>query len=238
MSNFLHKDNMSICLCKQYRVGENYYHCFISNDIIDSCYVSNRTSETTYTLPLYIYPDDSNIEKERRANFDEKTWSKINVRVGHSTTPEEVFDYIYGILYSPHYRKQYKEFLKVDFPRIPFPKDQIEFDHYVEYGHKLRELHLMHDVPSKPDIATYPCAGSNEVQKIKWEKEKVYINQDQYFANIPQDVWNFYIGGYQPAQKWLKDRKDQILTYEDIMHYRKIVVILMETIRLMEEIDQ
>ena len=76
------------------------------------------------------------------------------------------------------------------------------------------------------------------VEKLKYENSNIYINDTQYFANVPAVAWEFYIGGYQPAQKWLKDRKGRELSYEDIFHYQKIIVALSETSRLMKEIDK
>ena len=76
------------------------------------------------------------------------------------------------------------------------------------------------------------------VDKLKYEECKVYINETQYFADVPDTAWNFYIGGYQPAQKWLKDRKGRKLEFDDILHYQKIIVALSETARLMKEIDK
>jgi len=76
------------------------------------------------------------------------------------------------------------------------------------------------------------------VGKIKYEDGKVWINDLQYFDNVPLIAWEFYIGGYQPAQKWLKDRKDRELSFEDILHYQKIIVALFETDRLMKAIDE
>jgi hypothetical protein len=87
-------------------------------------------------------------------------------------------------------------------------------------------------------ITSYPIEGSDEVEKINYSNGKVFINQIQYFGNVPEIAWNFYIGGYQPAQKWLKDRKGRALTNEDIEHYQKIIVALTETDRIMKEIDK
>jgi hypothetical protein len=87
-------------------------------------------------------------------------------------------------------------------------------------------------------MATYPQEGNNKVEKLSCENSKVWINDTQYFDNVPTEAWNFYIGGYQPAQKWLKDRKGRVLGYEDIVHYQKIIVILCETEKVMREIDK
>lgn len=200
-------------------------------------------------FPLYLYPEEGSIETERRLNMNEDILKRVAEIINYpfplDGLGERLFDYIYGVLHSPSYREKYKEFLKVDFPRIPYPKDAAEFDDYVGIGHQLRELHLMHNVPSMPTIATFDKMGSNTVEFAKWGSDtrdieptpdmvgRVYINRDQYFDNVPLKAWEFYIGGYQPAQKWLKDRKERTLSYDDIAHYRKIIAILLETDRLM-----
>jgi predicted helicase len=152
------------------------------------------------------------------------------------------------VLHSPTYREKYKEFLKIDFPRVPYPKDQDTFWQLVQLGGELRQIHLLESPTVGKYITGYPEDGNNVVTKPNFEKQPltealevtvghVYINDTQYFSNVPEVAWNFYIGGYQPAQKWLKDRKDRELSYEDILHYQKIIVALTETDRLMKEID-
>lgn len=105
-------------------------------------------------------------------------------------------------------------------------------------GGELRQIHLLESPLIERYITQYPEDGNNTVEKVKYEEGKVWINSAQYFENVPDTAWNFYIGGYQPAQKWLKDRKDRMLSYEDIFHYQKIIVALTETDRLMKEIDR
>lgn len=151
--------------------------------------------------------------------------------------PIDLLDYIYAVLHSPTYREKYKEFLKIDFPRVPYPKDAKSFWKLVEKGKAIRELHLLESPLLEHRITQYPIAGTNQVGKVRYEDGKVYINESQYFSNVPQIAWEFYIGGYQPAQKWLKDRKDRTLNFEDINHYQHIIIALTETARLMKEID-
>ena len=163
--------------------------------------------------------------------------------------PIDVLDYIYAVLHSPTYREKYKEFLKIDFPRVPYPKQspltpeggikevQQKFWALVKLGGEIRQIHLLESDVVEEYITQYPEDGNNMVVKIKYEDERVYINETQYFDNVPLIAWSFYIGGYQPAQKWLKDRKDRVLSFEDILHYQKIIVALTETARLMGEID-
>jgi len=151
--------------------------------------------------------------------------------------PVDILDYIYAILHSPTYREKYKEFLKIDFPRVPYPKDKDTFWQLVKLGGEIRQIHLLESPTVVQYITQYPIDGNNVVGKTKYQDGKVYINDMQYFDNVPQIAWSFYIGGYQPAQKWLKDRKERKLEFDDILHYQKIIVALSETDRLMKEID-
>lgn len=195
-----------------------------------------------YVFPLYLYPEDGSFDTERRPNLDPTIWEQINTAIGKPTSPEDIFDYIYGVLHSPAYRTKYKEFLKVDFPRIPYPASAEEFEHFRAHGNQLRELHLMHAVPESP--VTFPYAGNMEVTGLTWTDNEddghsgnVYINSTQCFEGVPTAAFEMYIGGYQPAQKWLKDRKGRTLTFDDIEHYRRIIAILIETDKIMKLID-
>ncbi len=539
MQHFLKGENVGIALCKQFKSGDNYVHIFISNKIIESSYVSNRTSEITSVFPLYLYPDTAGqqrmamgagagssapltVREERTPNLNPEIVKQIAAGLGmeftnepfgsaqdsdrtqgleaaqgavaersRSFAPIDLLDYIYAVLHAPSYRKKYKEFLKIDFPRVPYPKDKDVFWQLVQLGGALRQIHLLESPVVEKFITQYPVDGDNVVGKVSfvtspcpskggelplgapskggelplgapskggeqfvaapskggefplgtpskggeshiaapskegephsaapskegadeladsfskegipekrvpgfhtanpytykyvkeirqelkrnptpaeknmWEylrnkktghkirrqhvihdfipdfvclrkrtiieidgkihlqqKEyddfrteilndmgydvirftneevfaspekvtaeikkhldskpdyvidktvdekadttsspewagktssplgrpggvnpptacgRVYINDTQYFANVPEVAWNFYIGGYQPAQKWLKDRKGRTLEFEDIRHYQKIIVALTETERIMREID-
>jgi len=410
MQHFLKGKNVGLSLCKQFKSGDTYQHIFITNKIIESSYVSNRTSEITSTFPLYLYvetkgqlttgqtveripnlntdiikqiaekleltftnektsptppkeglskpgyitanPVNYKLIKEMRDNLKDNPteaekvmWEYLrNKKTGHKIrrqhiidnfitdfvclskkvvieidgkihlqqkeyddlrtaklneldyevirfTNEEVFanpelvalkikekldsksdlqnnenafsppleglgafsppleglgevfapidilDYIYAVLHSPTYREKYKEFLKIDFPRVPYPKDKETFWQLVKLGGEIRQIHLLESPVVDNYITQYPEDGNNLVVKPKYQDGKVYINDTQYFANVPEVAWNFYIGGYQPAQKWLKDRKERKLEFDDILHYQKIIVALSETDRLMKEID-
>ncbi|MCD6353465.1 MAG: DNA methyltransferase, partial [Proteobacteria bacterium] len=151
--------------------------------------------------------------------------------------PIDILDYIYAVLHSPSYREKYKEFLKIDFPRIPYPENKKTFRQLVKLGEELRTIHLLENPVVENFITAYPVDGNNVVEKPQYNDGKVYINKDQYFGNVPETTWTFYIGGYQPAQKWLKDRKGRELSVDDILHYQKIIVALAETDRIMKEID-
>ena len=151
--------------------------------------------------------------------------------------PIDLLEYVYAVLHSPSYRERYREFLKVDFPRVPYPGSVGSFWRLVAYGGALRALHLMESPALENFITGYPVGGGNEVGNVRFEEGRVWINEAQYFSGVPARTWEFYIGGYQPAQRWLKDRQGQVLGYDDILHYQRIIVALAETERIMEEID-
>ena len=131
---------------------------------------------------------------------------------------------------------------------MPYPEDKETFWKLVKLGGEIRQLHLLESPTLEDYITQYPKSGDNvitrKINKNDWEiidpeqqLGRIWINDEQYFANIPLIAWEFYIGGYQPAQKWLKDRRNRELSYDDILHYQKIIIALSETNRLMKEID-
>lgn len=224
-------------------------------------------------FPLYLYPENTNQQTidnntKRTPNLNLEIVKKIAIDLDLSFTnekestlntfaPIDLLDYIYAVLHSPTYREKYKEFLKIDFPRVPAPPEKDTFWKLVKLGGELRQIHLLENPIVENYITQYPEDGDNIVAKPKYKEfymvvdentithndppypmGNVFINETQYFANVPEVAWNFYIGGYQPAQKWLKDRKDHELSYEDILHYQKIIVALFETDRIMKEIDK
>ena len=242
MKHFLIGKNIGLVLNKTHRCG-SYRHVFLSKNIVDF-HVTETANANPYCLPLYLYHSDNT----KTPNFDLKIWKEIDRIVG-KTEPEDVLDYIYAVLHSPSYREKYKEFLKIDFPRVPYPKDKKTFWKLVKLGRELRGLHLLESPKVSDFITTFPVGGTNIVDKISFKKDlagfknlpglgSVYLNETQYFGNVPESAWNFYIGGYQPAQKWLKDRRGRELSVEDIEHYQKMIVALSETGRIMEEIDK
>lgn len=212
----------------------DFQHIFITRNLSDMCSISLQTKETSYAFPLYFYSEDG----AKTPNLNNDIVLGIENIVG-KTSPEEIVDYVYAVLHSLTYREKYKEFLKIDFPRVPYPKDKITFKSLVALGTELRLTHLLESPRVNKFITTFPIMeGEEEVEKIKYENGKVWINKLQYFGNVPEIAWNFFIGGYQLAQKWLKDRKGRNLTNQDNEHYQKIIVALSETDRIMKEIDK
>ncbi len=208
--------------------------CFCSNKVIDRRAWSRPGMQGAEQLfPLYLIHEDGtktpNLNQEIAENIEE---------IAGEVIPEDIFDYIYAVLHSPNYRVKYKEFLKIDFPRIPYPSNKKTFLKLVSFGKDLRLLHLLESPKINNFITTYSESGSDTVEKIEFKDGNVYINENQYFGSVPEVAWNFWIGGYQPAQKWLKDRKGKTLTNEDIEHYQKMIVALVETDKVMKEIDK
>ncbi|MDH4101198.1 MAG: N-6 DNA methylase [Nitrospirota bacterium] len=208
-------------------------------------------------FPLYLHPQ-TEIEKRagegRCPNLSPAFISKASTHLGMQFVndgrgnryatfgPEDVLDYMYAVFHSPTYRKQYAEFLKIDFPRLPLTSNANLFRELCLLGEELVGLHLMDG--HVPTITSYPIPGDSLVENVRYAepgqgagKGRVWINEIQYFEGVPPEVWNFHIGGYQVCQKWLKDRKGRRLTYDDLTHYQHIVAALAETIRLMGEID-
>ena len=252
-------------VCVRQLASLPFNHIFITDTISEQCFISSRTKEGGVLMPLYLYSEETNQQTteeqpERTPNLNKKIVDEIAKKLQLTFTnekeqtpdtfaPIDLLDYIYAVLHSPMYREKYKEFLKIDFPRVPYPKDQATFWQLVKLGKEIREIHLL-ESPEVENYTTQYLGEGNNVITRKLTKTnigyepisdtlgKVWINDTQYFNNVPLVAWEFYIGGYQPAQKWLKDRKDRELTFEDVFHYQKIIVALSETDRIMKEIDK
>jgi predicted helicase len=274
MSNLIKNDNLGLVVSKQFI--DTFKYILVSNKICDMNLISSAGSfGAGFSFPLYNYPDtygQQTIDQstERTPNLNAEIVKQITEKLGlifanekdtstslgepKTVAPIDILDYIYAILHSPTYREKYKEFLKIDFPRVPYPKNKNTFWQLVKLGGEIRQIHLLESPIVEKYITQYPIDGDNVVEKIRFQiyfydatllgeeypdyLGAVYINNTQYFADVPITAWEFYIGGYQPAQKWLKDRKGRILEFDDILHYQKIIVALFETDRLMKEIDK
>jgi len=255
----LMKENIAILFPRQ-AITEKFGF-FVSKGLTDINYTGTAGQfGAGLVFPLYLYPETNAQQTlgqtaERTPNLNVEIVKQIAENLGltfineketneKTFAPIDILDYIYAVLHSPTYREKYKEFLKIDFPRVPYPKDKETFWQLVKLGGEIRQIHLLESPTVEKYITQYPIDGDNVVTKPRFistslnERGQVYINDTQYFDNVPEIAWNFYIGGYQPAQKWLKDRKNRTLEFEDILHYQKIIVALTETDRLMKEIDK
>jgi predicted helicase len=221
--------------------------------------------DTNSLFPLYLYPNGKQTAFDtgeaggkggRRANLNPAFIKDVSAHLGlrfipddngdlvETFGPEDVFNYMYAVFHSPTYRKRYAEFLKMDFPRLPLTSDVELFRKLCALGARLVTLHLMEADGSGPK-PSYPVPGDNRVEGVHYttpgegaERGRVWINKTQYFEGVPPEVWEFHIGGYQVADKWLKDRKGRGLSYDDREHYKRIIAALDETRQLMKAIDE
>ncbi|MEY3223274.1 MAG: hypothetical protein RLZZ203_2130, partial [Cyanobacteriota bacterium] len=245
MEHLLKGNNMALLSCRQ-QVEPGFYHIFCSEILTERCIVSLKSRELTYVFPLYTYPNtenkQTNLFLERTPNISLKFLKAIKEKLGKTPTTEKIFYYAYAIFHSPTYRTRYAEFLKIDFPRLPLTSNKNLFNALATKGEELVNLHLMKSDILNNLITTYQPIGDNQVTEVTYNSElqRVYINKQSYFTDIPPNIWEFKIGGYQVLDKWLKDRKNakRQLSNDEISHYQKIVLALTETLRIMAEIDK
>lgn len=230
--NMLKPNNLALLTCRQ-GIDDNWNLVGVSDHVVDDCRLSNRSKERGYVFPLYVYKEEFGKEV-RLKNFDDKIYKKICEGLGFEPSPEQIFYYIYAVLNSPKYRKEYQEFLKIDFPYVPYPTERDSFEKLAEFGHELVELHLMRNSSSWNLNVGFPVGGSDVIEAVRREDDKVFINSDQFFSNVSETAWSMFMGGYQPAQKWLKDHMGKIIDY---VHYERIIYVLDQTASIMDKID-
>lgn len=222
--------------------GDDINRYFVTDAVTD-LHILETANACANIFPLYAFSRDIDGTDKLMLNLNDDLLSQFETSIGESIDTQELFDYIYAVLYCPTYRSTFSEFLKIGFPRIPYPRDINSFHLLAQKGASLRHLHLLDGKDDGQSDVTFGGETSDNeymrVMQVRYADEKVYINSGQYFNHIPQSVWDFYVGGYQPARKWLQDRKDAgvVLTFGDIEYYPRIIHSLTETKRLMQEID-
>lgn len=245
-----HSENMALCFIRRSRenVLSNY---FVARGVVDKTILSS--ADNANVAPLYLFEDADGLElgPKKSANLNPGILEKLSAALGlrfeddgpgdleETFGPEDVFHYIYAVLHCPGYRTRYADFLKMDFPRVPLPANRALFADLARLGRELCELHLLESPLLARNPVSFPVAGDNQVGKAfpKYKDERVYLNATQYFGPVAEEVWTFSVGGYQPAEKWLKDRRERVLTHTDLQHYKHLLAAQRETLRVMEEID-
>lgn len=250
MQHMLMGENLALVTNRQVR-AEGFRHALASRLPTDF-HTLETAHAAPYHFPLYIYRDRNrndlfggvNGDDKRRPNLSPRLLPVLEETYGLRPAPLNVFRYVYAVLYADSYREKYADFLGVDFPRIPFTSDPDLFDHLADLGERLIDLHLLDSAQLADPIAQFHGEGNNEVARLKrdgfrydveWERK--YINENQYFAPIPLELWQYQIGGYQVPRKWLKDRKERKLSTDEIRTYCRIVTAIQKTIEIQEEID-
>ena len=252
----LRKENLALCVCRVV-ASPTWQHALIADQITENRYISNRGSESGHIFPLYLYPNpqELGLETERSLNFKSAFLTALSealaltqvapLNLPKGVSPEEILAYIYAVLYSPTYRERYYEFLKYDFPRIPLPQDLEQFRTLAALGQRLIDCHLLKE--SRPEVAPtergspsvhrFEGEGDGIVARVQYLDGRVWINSSQYFTDVPSEVWEYEIGAYQVCEKWLKDRRGEVLSHAEVRQYRAILVVVAETLRVMMEID-
>ena len=243
-------ENYGLMTMRQYAYNvPDYCYTFVSSQMVECrIFVSNRGIVSFF--PLYLYPKElkegemqyKDSIKEKTENFKPEFRQWVNEKYSKTYTPEQILSYIYAMLHSPNFRETYKELLKIDFPRIPFCDDKKQFESLAKLGWQLIQAHLMNQIPATKNHTSLQGNGSNKVEQtpVLTDKNHLYINKSQYFDNMPRDVWEFKIGGYQVLDKYLKERKkeNRELTLAELQHIPKITAILQFTITQMKKIDK
>ncbi|MBC8274046.1 MAG: N-6 DNA methylase [Chloroflexi bacterium] len=236
-------ENLGLCIGRAGQVVglEKPWNIVFCSEFTDDFNLFYRGGNVNF--PLYLYPSADMFSPpesgERKPNLNPKLVKSLAEPYGEEPTPEAILYYIYGVLYANSYRSKYAEFLKTDFPRVPFTKDHALFIKIGEYGKRLVDLHLMRSAELANPIAKLQGSGDCKVEKPNYNRDekRVSINKSQYFEGVEEEVWKYQIGGYQVAEKWLKDRRGRSLSPDDIRHYCKIITALKKTMKVQQDID-
>ena len=250
------KKNLCLIAMRQTK-SASWGHAFVTDQPTSELLLEIKDASSVF--PLYRYdtatPGNASMfhsSQSRRANLNPDIVSSVAMGLGLEIVldgrgdptqgtmgPEDLFAYVYAVLYSPIYRTRYAEFLKADFPRIPFTKDRDTFLRLVDLGQQLIDLHLMRSPELDNPVSRFCGKGDSAVTKVEYDADRgrVSINPTQYFDGVTPDLWTYQIGGYQVLPKWLKDRKGRFLTSADTQHYSRVVTALSKTIDLQRAID-
>jgi hypothetical protein len=257
-------DNLVLIAMQQYQYDvPEYCYTFVSRGLTDSRIFVSKTGVATL-LPLYLNPaEGANLGMPRTSNIARPFLTSLNVGLESAerpdasgparvadATPEAAFNYIYALLHSSSYRSRFAEQLKSSFPRVFLPAGRALFRSLARLGGELVAVHLSESPTLGRFITNYVGPDDPEVGRVGWSDDAVWLDAGASkkgqaakpgtigIRGVPEDVWQFHIGGYQVCHKWLKDRKGRTLSHDDIAHYQRIIEAVSETIRLMEEIDE
>jgi len=248
MDNFFEVENIGLVFPRIAK-GTNSNYGFITNYVSDRALGGSHSGSETYIAPLYIFNSNAKTDEKgngflfkdeaKKDNFTKEFRNFLKENNLNEYSPEQILCYIYAILFSPTYRVKYFEFLKIDFPKIPFTENLSDFKKLLDLGCELIENHLLKRSYPKNEMPIFAVEGNNEIKQIYYneEQERLYINKNQYFENFPQSVWDYEIGGYQVFDKYLKARKDLPLSYNEINHLKKVAASIFKTIEIQLNID-
>ena len=248
MQHFLSKDNQGLCFIRNDYGADDFTFALVVDTLIDIHLLGGQT----YIAPFYLHnqPIEEHADLflngangiQRIVNFTPAFTRFMKAQYPQQPSAKEIFSYLYAILHSPTYRKTYLEFLKIDFPRIPFVKDYATFERFSILGQALIDMHLL-KTSSPDETVSFPKEGTDAVDTVRFVEGteaigRIHINKTQYFDHIPTDIWTFHIGGYQVLDKWLKSRKDRVLSYQEKEMFKEIISVLKFTLQQMQRIDE
>lgn len=245
MQHFLLGPNIGLATARSNK-SETCDHFYVTNLMMEAKCAERTTQSAIY--PLYIYYTVAG-QLKKSINYDDSIVAEFASRLGIKYTGDyqestidsfsavDLFYYIYGCLYSIKYRNKYHTFLKENYPRVPYATDISEFWRLVSHGHELCDLHLMDTPLELLTGVTFVSDGGKVVEKVSFKNDRVYINSKSYFDNISSEQWKFILGGYQPLQRWYKDRRGRLLEDNDIQWYCQMAEVISRTIDLMKKID-
>ncbi len=227
MQHFIKGANLGICFSRNTHT-KKWNEILVTNQLMDI----HSIGAQSYITPLYRYEKaigEKGIEIiSKTENLSKKFRQFINETYGENITAEQIFGYIYAVLYSPEYREQYNELLRIDFPRIPFSESLQGFQNLARTGWELAQMHLLQKIPNL-DIADF--VGENrKVIKVFWQNDKLYINPVSYFSGVSKAVFDYEIGSYQVLHKYLKDRNEEVLSLDEIEHLQNVIKVLAKTV--------
>ncbi|EAK5900791.1 DNA methyltransferase [Campylobacter jejuni] len=250
MEHFLGYENIGLIYDRGTNLKE-ISNLFISSKVIDK----HLVGANSYVSPLYLYPTTRSKKflKKENPNFNEENFtSKIeNFKESFRTfidelykekfSPEDILGYIYAVLFHKIYREKYLDFLKIDFPKIPFTKDKNTFKNLSKLGLKLVNLHLLKNDELDFNVGEAlfkDIKNKNfKIQKIKYNKDvkELFINESLYFNKVSPEIYEFKIGGYAVLDKYLKSHKEEDIDHK---HFTLIIQTLDETLKIQDEISK
>jgi predicted helicase len=233
LDNVAWRENIQLLVSRQ--IGVSFWrHISVTDEAAVSCYISDGSTEQNYCFPAYLY----SVTDQRTENLTPAFRAFLDARYDHHYTPEEILGYIYAVLHAPSYRARYGEFLRIDFPRIPFPENARDFEALSGLGWTLVQAHLLRELPRR-GLGGYYGKGGHEVEAVRYveAEEAILINKTQCFRPVPRQVWEFHIGGYRVIDKYLKSRKGRVLTLDEINHVAAVADCLAFTVEQMAGID-
>ncbi|HED4626073.1 TPA: N-6 DNA methylase [Campylobacter jejuni] len=254
MEHFLENENIGLMIGRQFSaIGSDIFDIVFCTDKITDLNFYRRGGEQIF--PLYLYPTTRSKKflKKENPNFNEENFTSkienfkesfrafIDELYKEKFSPQNILGYIYAVLFHKIYREKYFDFLKIDFPKIPFTKDKNTFKNLSKLGLKLINLHLLKNDELDFNVGEAlfkDIKNKNfKIQKIKYNKDtkELFINESLYFTKVSLEIYEFKIGGYAVLDKYLKSHKEEDIDHK---HFTLIIQTLDETLKIQDEISK